>query len=864
MPLSRPRFSAPSIPVFGAALLTLAYLQWGNHNKAAAVLYLAAAFSGALTVGAVTIVRRKSFARGWWLFSAGILAWACGDLVWALHDVLGVTAVPPQLENAFYVTTYPFLILAMFALPLGGRTRLDTILRQLLDATLLFASAFCALWVFYGDFLLSAGVRDPFAIVYPSLDLALLAVVIRFVFSSGRWPASYRLLVLSLTLLLGADLMWRVMLANGTYSVSSWINTLYMDAYLLAAAAALHPTARAIGGWANPDWGHHTREIWRRVVLLAFAVPIPGVLFYFERARIDDRPELVIVAAAAVLLPLLVLARTADVLRTLRHVAREAETARHRSEAIIAASPVAICVADRSGTVRIWNGAAERYTGRCAEDAVGKPFSLDAAEDADHVEELLRRALAGVPLDRVEMKVRSAGGRIGDIRVSSAPLGTADGEIVFLAQDVTRERRHRAELHELAHRDTLTGLPNRRSFEEQLVAAEEHRAGGTWVVLLDVDNFKSVNDAAGHTVGDDVLRELGAILRRELRYGDFLARLSGDEFAAIFYDVPGAVATQVAERLLECARDFRLDAGPRTIDATMSAGIAELEPTIDGATAFQRADDALYEAKRLGKNRVERWTTGIGSEIESRAWSPIIKDALRDDRIELFLQPIVSLRSPGPTICEALCRLRMPNGRLVEASDFIEAAEAQALIPAIDRRMLEKAAELIAATPTLRIFVNLSPASFQSAAVIRRLERILSELPQQALGIEITERTALLRPNRASTTLARLIDAGAVVAIDDFGLGFTSFNELATLPCHLVKIPAGFVDPSGRDTASDAIARAVTNVAHAYGKEVVIEGIENEEADALARSLRIEYGQGWYYGRPQPAVAPRLELVEAG
>jgi len=137
-------------------------------------------------------------------------------------------------------------------------------------------------------------------------------------------------------------------------------------------------------------------------------------------------------------------------------------------------------------------------------------------------------------------------------------------------------------------------------------------------------------------------------------------------------------------------------------------------------------------------------------------------------------------------------------------------------------------------------------------------------VPAQSLGIEITEHTAFLEPHRAADVLTRLIDAGALIAIDDFGLGFTSFVELATLPCHLVKIPVDLTRHSEDPTVADAITRAVTNLAHAYGKEVVIEGIETAEAHERARRLGIEYGQGWHYGRPEPAVLrPRLVAVGA-
>jgi Amt family ammonium transporter len=444
-----------------------------------------------------------------------------------------------------------------------------------------------------------------------------------------------------------------------------------------------------------------------------------------------------------------------------------------------------------------------------------------------------------------------------DLRVSTAALRADDGRSVALFEDVTREREQEEAIAYLASHDPLTGLPNRRRFEEELASAAATRADARpkHVALFDIDDFKSLNDSGGHAFGDEVLRELSTLLGRTLRHQGLLARLSGDEFALIFFDLDEEGAARVVERLLDAARDFRRDADGVTFDVTLSAGLYSLAPGDAPELALKRADEALYRAKASGKNRTEVWGASSVPFIgAARAWSPRIKDALRDDRVDLYVQPIVKLADETSMFYEALCRLRSKDGTIVPAGDWIDHAEQIGLMPSIDLRMIEKAEEILCSGTDLRLFVNISPSSFLDGRVLRRLEDALDRVPRGSLGIEITEHTALTDLERAAETLSRFRDQGALVAIDDFGLGFTSFAELATLPCDIVKIPGTFADGSGQSSDDGVIAAAITTIAHHYGKQVVIEGVECVAAARRARLVGIEYAQGWHYGGPMPSV----------
>ena len=848
------------------ASIVAAYLVWSGSTVAGALLYLATSFGGLLALLCGLRWRLSRMVLPWQLFSLGVGVFAGGDLVWVLQDVLGVSVPWSHLSDLLYLSCYPLFTGALIGFSASRRDAVETVLRQVVDAGLLFTAAFSAFWFLVLDQIVDrqhlASGDLALAIAYPTLDLALLALALRFAFTSGPWPVAYRLVVAAFFSMFVGDILWRVGLAAGTYSVSSALNTLFMSGYVLWAAAALHPSVNAINrfGIAAASADRRQSKARRRLVVLGIASCVPPIVLILGHYRIDDRTDDVIFATVLVLLPLLSLIRVGDMLRSLNRVLEDRDQ-------IIDSSPVPICVLDRDGIVHVWNSAAEVVSGFAAADVVGSTSPIAPAEDHERVAQLRSEVLHGVTHNRVNIKMLHRDGRPIDLRVSTAALRADDGRSIALFEDVTREREQEEAIAYLASHDPLTGLPNRRTFEEELASATATRADARpkHVALFDIDDFKSLNDSGGHAFGDAVLRDLATLLGQTLRHQGLIARLSGDEFALIFFDLDDEGAASVVERLLDAARDFRRDADGVTFDVTLSAGLYSLAPGDAPELALKRADEALYRAKANGKNRAEVWGASslpfIGA---ARAWSPRIKDALRDDRVDVHLQPIVQLADEVAIFHEALCRLRAEDGTIVPAGDWIEHAEQIGFMPSIDLRMIEKVEEILCAETGLRVFVNISPSSFLDGRVLRRLEEALDRVPWGSLGIEITEHTALTDLERAAETLSRFRDHGALVAIDDFGLGFTSFAELATLPCDIVKIPGSFADAAEQTSDNGVIAAAITTIAHHYGKQVVIEGVECAASARRARLVGIEYAQGWLYGRPMPFVeAGRTALAVA-
>lgn len=832
-------------PLLAGILLIVLYLALRSDPKAEAAVYQ----SASLFALGVVVLRARALRCSWpgRFFFAGLGVYSSGDLIWALHELLGVSLPWAWLPDAAYLTCYPLFAAALVGFAAGRREEPETVLRQLLDAAIVFVSGFTAVWFFALQPHVVGHPGSVLSVVYPAFDLLLLSIAARAALSSSRWPASYLFLSGGFALMFAGDLVWRLMLAAGSYAVSSWINTLFIAGYALWAAAALHPSFAEVVGAVRP--AAVLTGPWRRLSLLVLAAGMPAAVL-FSGTEVDQTPGIYVFAASVTLIPVLGLVRVADVLRSLRRLADGAAAAHAELEAILAHSPLPIAVFDAEGIVRVWNNAAEKISGWRAVEVVGLHAPMVPLGDEEHVRRLAVQALEGMPQRRVEATVAHRDGHAVSLRISTAPLDTPDRRIVVLFEDVTVEHAQAAEIEYLAKFDGLTNLPNRHQFKAELVGAVTAARAGVpiQVALFDLDGFKTVNDDAGHAVGDRILHELADLVRSSVRTSDFVARSSGDEFGAIFWGLDMAAAARAAERVVEMVRDYRLQIGDAVHDVTLSAGVYSLEADDTPERALRRVDEALYRAKELGKNRSEAWGDSLPVLGSDRIWSVALKDALREGRVDLHVQPVVALRDGGVAFHESLARVRRPDGTVVPACEWIEPAERLGLVPDIDVRMLENAEAALVGTDGLSLFVNLSASSFHDARVLARLEQALAIVPRGTLGVEITEHVALRQPKRAAAILTRLRSLGAAIAIDDFGLGFTSFTELATLPCDLVKIPAEFT----RDHGDLTVAGAIAAVAHRYGKRVVIEGVEDEELASRAAELGIEFAQGWYFGRPEP------------
>ncbi|HSC03831.1 MAG TPA: EAL domain-containing protein, partial [Solirubrobacteraceae bacterium] len=387
---------------------------------------------------------------------------------------------------------------------------------------------------------------------------------------------------------------------------------------------------------------------------------------------------------------------------------------------------------------------------------------------------------------------------------------------------------------------------------------------------IDVDNFKGINDSAGHAAGDAVLTHVARVLTERSRASDVVARLGGDEFAVLLSAVGEREARTAAEHLLAEIRSSPAAYGGKPFRVTGSIGVATFES--DDATAGEvmvNADLAMYAAKTSGRDRVVVYTPSEARKARAMAkltWSQRIQDALNHDRFVLHLQPILELASGQIKHGELLLRMKGDRGKLIAPGAFLPAAERFGLIHAIDRWVVQRAIQLMAETNGSgpRVGINLSGESIVGDPLL--LEMIEQELERTAIDpskliFEVTETAAIANMPEATEFAQGLTSLGCSLALDDFGTGFGSFYYLKHLPVSYVKLDGEFIQNLPRSEVDEHMVKAIVGVSQALGIKTVAESVADEETIGLLHKHRVDYAQGFYVGKPAPLG---VALAESG
>ncbi len=567
---------------------------------------------------------------------------------------------------------------------------------------------------------------------------------------------------------------------------------------------------------------------------------------------------------------------------TSRKQAEEALLAeKERAQVTLASIGDGVIRTDRQGLVDYLNPSAEKLTGYSLADAAGEPLTkiyhvldeTDRRPRRDAVSDCLANGEVIASAER-GLLIRRDGSECS-VRDSAAPVRDLDGGIVgavLVFQDISELRGLEREMAYLASHDPLTGLFNRHVFERELakVLDTARRVGRRHVLcFLDLDEFKVVNDTSGHVAGDELLRQLGALLSGTVREGDVLARLGGDEFGVLLKDCSLHHGRRIASKLLDTIRGFRFNWEGRSFDVGASIGVVPVDDSEgEPSRLMSAADSACYAAKNSGRNRVHVWApddsraTNRHSELK---WVERLQNALDEGRFTLWEQEIRPLQPNRAPLVELLLRLD-DDGEPIPAAQFLPTAERYQLMPAIDRWVIAAALPLIATDPRieLRFSINLSAQSCEDPEFLEYVrERFVAcGVAPERVCFEITETAATSRSERVHQIAQTLRGDGCGLAVDDFGAALSSFTSLQNLPLEFVKIDAGLVAPLAYDAVRREMVAAVHRVARILGIWTIGKAVESAAVLEGLRDLGVDYAQGYWVSAPRPVGSATRRLAD--
>lgn len=547
---------------------------------------------------------------------------------------------------------------------------------------------------------------------------------------------------------------------------------------------------------------------------------------------------------------------------------RKAEEERARLAEILEATTDIVGTADAKGRMRYLNAAGRRLLGIEPDENFDSlrdvlPDPLHILRNPDVMSMAIRDGVW-----RGESVIVTRDGQ--EIPVSQVVIAhrRADGSVEFfstIARDISEQKRFEAQLMHAANHDPVTGLANRRRFEEDLERelARLRGAGGQAALLfLDLDDFKAVNDSLGHRAGDEALASLAGFLSSQARPLSVVARVGGDEFGVLLPDTTPSEAKAFARALIQSLRQHTMLVEGHVVRTTASVGMAILPDHGESAAELlAHADLALIEAKERGRNALAVYSPRSRGQAASHSrlhWRRRLAEALESDRLTLYAQPIVDLVTGTAEQFELLLRLQNEDGSLALPGSFLGVAERFGLIRDIDRRVVQQAIRLLATlderAPGLRLSVNLSGKAFADDQLVPLIRRELSAagVDPSRLVLEITETAAIRDLSQAQKFMRSLKNLGCQFALDDFGVGFASFSHLKHLPVDYVKIDGSFIRHLTRDDIDQHVVRALVEVAKGLGCATVAEFVTDEETVRLLRALGVDYGQGFYLGEPAP------------
>jgi diguanylate cyclase (GGDEF)-like protein/PAS domain S-box-containing protein len=548
-------------------------------------------------------------------------------------------------------------------------------------------------------------------------------------------------------------------------------------------------------------------------------------------------------------------------------------------------APIGMAINALDGRYLRVNRALSEITGYAREQLEATTYrSITHPDDLARNEKGYAEVLAGRASNyRIEKRYIHAHGHVVPVDLSATVVRDGDGEPIHLltqVQDITERKRFEGQLQYLADHDSLTGLFNRRRFEEELtreLASAERYESRLAVLAIDLDDFKYINDSLGHSIGDELISRVGHALRERLRRTDVLARLGGDEFAVILPLSDEAAALEVAAELLDAVGEVDLvglgGRGGGKVSASIGVAMFDVASHLTAEELLVEADIAMYDAKEAGRARAVLYDATEDRQermLARMTWADRIRDALAKDAFVLYAQPVMSLRGDPMPRSELLLRMLGDDGDVIPPGSFLYIAERFDLVQQIDRWVVSRAIEILAeeqaAGRDVVLCVNLSAKSVTDPELPNHIADELQARGADGSGLcfEVTETAAVVNIDRARRFAELIGELGCEFALDDFGAGFASFYYLKHLAFDLLKIDGEFVTDLTTSRTNQLVVKAVVDIARGLGKQTIAEFVEDADTLELLRGMGVDFAQGFYVAKPAPlplihAPLPHLE-----
>jgi diguanylate cyclase (GGDEF)-like protein/PAS domain S-box-containing protein len=838
-----------------------------------------AAFAAALlAIVAARNVQQPAARRTWQYLAAAIVTYNIGNLIDAFLRIADLTPFP-SLADLFYLAFFPVLF-AGFTVAVRASSLRASWGRLLLDSLILVLGFGTFFWFFVISPAAAASeeelARFVLAQVYIACDCLMLMAIGVLLMNSSHCP----LRRLTLALLTGGfgmmflgDIVWAAAVIENTYfSGANFSDVLYLSCYACLAGAA----QVQIRDKSRPE---RQRAAAGGVLTQAIAYAGLGlsffVLVYFAGG--DGNDTVTIMTVSIFVLAVLVMVRQSVILRddAKERQRKAVDLVEARFASLIRNASDAVMIVDADGRIEYASPAMQRTFGLWHEDLVGRRLGEIWREaDRERIASFLAEVNAthGVSVGPVELSLGTKSKRfIAECVGSNLLDDPAVRGLALNLRDVTERKALEDQLRQLAFHDPLTLLANRSLFRnrvEHAIALSRRTQDRLAVLMIDLDNFKNVNDSLGHDVGDRLLQTAAQRLVKCTRAADTVARLGGDEFAVL---LEGVTTLDQAEQIAAAVTDaFRQ---PLTIDGnelfvTTSVGVALSEPGNDTEQVLRNADIAMYNAKATGKGRHVVFHARMQEQLRERLrLEDDLHQALIRDEFFLEFQPIIDLKTTELLGVEALVRWQHPEqGRLLPGQ-FIPMAEETGQIIALGRWVLMDACcrvqawrKSVAAGDGLRIAVNISGRHLQQGDLVAdvRDALIASGLEPESLLIELTESTMMHNSEANLVKLKELKSLGVRLAIDDFGTGYSSLSYLHRFPIDILKIDRSFVSRLTDSAEGPKLARAVVMLGETLGLETVAEGVEIDDQVTQLLQLGCVAAQGFLFSQ-----ATSLDAVAA-